>query len=203
MLPYRLRVSEMHRISHIALLLALFLAIFVVVPTESYAQESPDTGDVQAEKRKTAHPALRGFAETGMGILFGTVAGGAAFITSLYVNKTDVRPAFISGAILYPIGIASGAILGGYLTDTQSSYWEPFVGAFVGAGIADLTAYFLADDWPIFSALLVLVLPVVTTVLAMEVSHARRSRDVRFPEVMNAQAPTERVVMPFSLSFGF
>lgn len=194
----------MHRIKHIALLLALFLAIFAAIPAESYAQESPDTGDVQAEKKKSAaHPALRGFSEAGMGILFGTLAGGTAFITSLYVKKTDIRPALISGAILYPIGIASGAILGGYLTDSQSGYWEPFVGAFVGAGIADLTAYFLSEDWPIFSALLVLLLPVVTTVLAMEVSHARRSRDVRFPEVMNAQAPMERVVMPFSLSFGF
>lgn len=193
----------MNRTKLVVTALALFLAIFWAVPRECFAQESPDTGDVQAQKQKTAHPALRGFAEAGMGILFGTLAGGSGLITGLYLNRTDIRPTLIAAGVLYPVGIASGAILGGYLTDSRSSYWEPFVGAFVGAGIADLTAYFLADDWPVFSALLVLILPVVTTVLAMETSHAWRVREERGALGLPAQAPIERAVMPFSLSFGF
>lgn len=201
---FRLRVLAMSMIRSVLLLLALLFGMSVCLPQEAFAQTSPDSGDVQSQKQNSAaHPALRGFSEAGMGILFGTLAGGAALLTSLYVNQTDIRPAMISAGILYPAGIAAGAILGGYLTDSQSGYWEPFVGAFVGAAVADVTAYFLAEDWPILSAILVIALPVVTTLLAMETSHAFRSHEERAVPVFPAQAPMERVVMPISLSFGF
>lgn len=166
--------------------------------TEACAQQSPDVGAV-TKNDDAAHPALRGFAEFGMGTLFGTLTGGTALITSLILKPTDIRPAFISSAILYPIGIASGAILGGYLTDSKSSYWEPFVGAFSGALIADITAYFLSEDAPVLSAILVIALPIVTTLIAMETSHAWRDRNQSHPKGHK----TEKVIMPLSFGFGF
>lgn len=184
------------------LLSALLIASFGVVhPNALYAQQSPDVvADVVQKKDDTAHPALRGFAEAGMGLLFGTIAGGTSLITSLVLSPRDLKPALISSALLYPAGLAAGAILGGYLTDTQSGYWEPFVGAFVGAAIADVSAYFLAEDYPIFSAILVIALPLVTTIIAMETSHAWN--DHESPSKENPmQAP--KAYMPFSLGFGF
>lgn len=150
-----------------------------------------------------AHYALRGFSEFGMGTLIGTAVGGTAFLTSLFLKPWDLRPAFISGAILYPAGIAAGAILGGYLTDSKSGYWEPFVGAFAGALIADLTAYFLSEDYPIMSAILVLVLPIVTTLVAMEYSHVRHAQDERRALHQAVTRRSREAVMPFSIGFGF
>ena len=177
------------------IILSIFLCFAMFASIEASAQESPDVGSVE-KKDNPAHPALRGFAEFGMGTLFGTLTGGTGLITGLVLKPTDLRPALISAAILYPIGIGCGAILGGYLTDTKSSYWEPFVGAFSGALVADVTAYFLSDDYPIFSALLVLILPLVTTLIAMETSHAWREREERSRDM-------RRTAMPLSFGFAF
>ncbi|MBO4349712.1 MAG: hypothetical protein J6A01_02045 [Proteobacteria bacterium] len=177
----------------IVLMLGLCLA-GIYPASQAYAQESPDVVQNQ-KKNDTAHPALRMFSEFGMGTLFGTAVGGTALLTSLLVKPTDLRPAIISAAILYPAGIASGAILGGWLTDTKSGYWEPFVGAYAGALIADLTAYFLADDYPICSAILVLVTPIITTLVAMETSHYWK-KDKKSDK-------TSQTVMPLMVSFGF
>ncbi|MBS7381967.1 MAG: hypothetical protein KIG72_11970, partial [Bradymonadales bacterium] len=95
---------------------------------------------------------------------------------------------------VYPAGVAAGAILGGYLTDSKSHYWEPFVGAYAGALIADLTAYFLQKDYPVFSALLVIILPIITTTIAIETSHERRK---------SADKSSNRAYMPLSLQFTF
>ncbi len=181
---------------------SLFLAIGILIAfnemsENAYAQESPDVGSVE-KKDDAAHPALRGFAELGMGALFGTISGGTALITSLVLKPTDIRPALISSAILYPIGIGCGAILGGYLTDTKSGYWEPFVGAFTGALVADVTAYFLSEDYPIFSGILVIVLPLVTTLIAMETSHAWHDR-----EDSHKRESLDKAVMPLSFGFAF
>lgn len=177
----------------IAIVLGLCFAGIYTAP-DAYAQESPDVIQTQ-KKKETAHPALRMFSEFGMGTLFGTAVGGTALLTSLLVNPKDLRPAIISAAILYPAGIASGAILGGWLTDTKSGYWQPFVGAYAGALIADLTAYFLADDYPICSAILVLVTPIVTTLVAMETSHYWKND--------KKSDKTSQNVMPLMVSFGF
>lgn len=188
----------------IILLSASFVFTFVcglMTPSHAVAQVPPD---VTTEKiNPDAHPALRGFSEFAMGALIGTATGGTAFITSLYLKPWDLRPAFISGAILYPIGIASGAILGGYLTDSKSGYWEPFVGAFAGALIADVTAYFLSDDYPVMSAILVLVLPIVTTLVAMECSHARHARNEKRALHQAVTRRSRDAFVPFSIGFGF
>ncbi len=178
-----------------SIIMSIFLCFAMLTGIEAMAQESPDVGSVET-KKDAAHPALRGFAEFGMGTLFGTLTGGTGLITGLVLKPTDLRPALISAAILYPIGIGCGAILGGYLTDTKSSYWEPFVGAFSGALIADITAYYLSDDYPIFTAILVLILPLVTTVIAMETSHAWREHEERSRDM-------GRTVMPLSFGFAF
>ena len=131
-----------------------------------------------AKSDKPAHWAARGAAEIGMGALCGAAIGGGVFLTGILVDPTNprsIKATLAVSGIVYPAAVASGAILGGYLTDSRSSYWEPFVGAYAGALIADLTAYFLSDDYPVFTALLVMVLPIITTTIAMESSHARRS----------------------------
>lgn len=178
-----------------SIILCIFLCFSLFTSIEANAQDSPDVGST-AKSDDAAHPALRGFAEFGMGTLFGTLTGGTGLLTGLFVKPTDLRPAMISAAILYPIGIGCGAILGGYLTDTKSSYWEPFVGAFSGALIADITAYYLSKDYPILSAVLVLILPLVTTVIAMETSHAWHEHEERRNDL-------RRTVMPLSFGFAF
>lgn len=182
-------------------IITMICACGLMMPKQAYAQVPPD---VTMEKlNPDAHPALRGFAEFGMGTLIGTAAGGTAFLTSLFLKPWDLRPALISGAILYPLGIASGAILGGYLTDSKSGYWEPFVGAFTGAIIADITAYFLSEDYPIMSAVLVLVLPIVTTLVAMEYSHERHAQNERRALHDAVTLRSRTAIMPFSFGFGF
>ena len=145
-----------------------------------------------------AHWATRGVAEIGMGTLFGAAIGGGAFLTGILIDPTNLRSIkatiAVSG-IVYPAAVASGAILGGYLTDSRSTYWEPFVGAYAGALIADLTAYFLSDDYPVFTALLVLILPVITTTIAMEGSHSRRSH--------GGKRITSMAYMPLTYGFSF
>ncbi len=180
-------------LSFIVIVLGLCFAGFYPA-TYVHAQESPDVAQNQ-KKGNTAHPALRMFSEFGMGTLFGTAVGGAALLTGIFAKPTDLRPALISSAILYPAGIASGAILGGWLTDTKAGYWQPFVGAYAGALVADLTAYFLSDDYPVFCAILVLVTPIVTTLVVMEASHYWKN--VKKPD------KTSQTVMPLMVSFGF
>lgn len=179
---------------YLVLLCFLFgVCLFGAVPeSEAFAQDSPD---VAAKKDDTAHPALRMFSEFGMGTLMGSVVGGTALLTGIFVNPMDYKPALISAAILYPAGIASGAILGGYLTDSKSGYWQPFVGAYAGALIADLTAYFLSDDYPVFCAILVIATPIITTLAAMEASHYWK----KAPK----SDKTSQTVMPLMVSFGF
>ncbi|MBQ9818432.1 MAG: hypothetical protein IJM59_13345 [Proteobacteria bacterium] len=184
----------------ILLLTLAFAAFFVCPGNAAWAQESPDVGAPASKSKSSVSPALRGFSEFGMGVLFGTLSGGSALITGILVNPMDIRPALISAAILYPAGIGCGAILGGYLTDTKSSYWEPFVGAFSGALIADVTAYFLAEDYPIFSAILVIALPLVTTLIAMETSHAWRDREDKHRDGYKSSS---QAIMPLSFGFGF
>ena len=177
------------------IMIVLGLCLAGIYPaSQAYAQESPDV--VQNQKKKdTAHPALRMFSEFGMGTLIGTAVGGTALLAGVLAKPTDLRPALISAAILYPAGIASGAILGGWLTDTRAGYWQPFVGAYAGALVADLTAYFLSDDYPIFCAILVLVTPIVTTLVAMETSHYWKNAE--------RSDKTSQTVMPLMVSFGF
>ena len=116
-----------------AMLIAL--AGFCLFPVCGWAQDNPDyavtTEDIN--KDAPAHWGLRGFAEIGMGTLFGTVAGGTALVTGVLVSPENIKTTLIVSAFLYPAGVASGAILGGYLTDSKSTYWEPFVGAYAGA----------------------------------------------------------------------
>ena len=144
---------------------SLFLALFLGICSLVFLPAST------AHAKDPAHPVLRGFAEFGMGAVTGTVVSGTTLITGLLLNPGNWYPTLITSAILYPGSIESGAILGGLLTDSKSGYWQPFFGAYAGALIADITAYFLVDDYPIFSALLVLITPIVTTVVAMETSH--------------------------------
>ncbi len=149
-----------------------------------------------AQDKQPAHWAARGAAEIGMGTLFGAAAGGSVFITGLFLNPNNYIPTIAISGIVYPAAVASGAILGGYLTDSRSTYWEPFVGAYAGAIVADITSYFLVDDYPVFSALFVLILPIVTTTVVMEASHARRSHS-------DKRRTTATAVMPLSYSFSF
>ena len=138
-----------------------------------------------------------------MGVLFGTLVGGTSLITGLVLSKNekDFNTVLIVSGLLYPAGLASGAILGGYLTDSRSGYWEPFVGAYAGALVADVAAYFLMDDYPILSAILVLVLPIVTTLVAMETSHAWK--DYSGQHSIGGGWDMERVYMPLSYGFRF
>ena len=181
------------------LISAVMLCIgFCLVPLHAWAQDNPDySTTTEVKKDNTAHWAFRGFAEIGMGTLFGTVAGGTSLITGVLVNPQNLKPTLIASAILYPAGVASGAILGGYLTDSKSTYWEPFVGAYAGALVADITAYFLSDEYPTLSAVLVIVMPILSTLMVMECSHAREK----------PKASKEHTIEPATaampLSFGF
>ena len=174
-----------------------------MAPDSAFSQDV-DVGNPQ-KKSSEAHPALRGFAEVGMGALFGTIAGGTSFVTGVYLaakhRSTDLTATFVTSAVLYPLGVASGAILGGYLTDSRSGYWQPFVGAFSGALIADVTAYFLADDYPVLSALLVVLLPIITTTIAMETSHAWKKRSDRL--VGEPCVGTRQAWLHLSFKFAF
>ena len=170
----------------------------MALPSQSYAQDSipPESG-----RQKRSDPAsapLRMTAEVGLGTLFGTIAGSIPLMSGMGIQIHDLvkyrdpnrRPFIVEGtliatAIVYPAGVAAGAILGGYLTDSKSHYWEPFV---------DLTAYFLQKDYPVFSALLVIILPIITTTIAIETSHERRK---------SADKSSNRAYMPLSLQFTF
>ena len=176
-----------------AALSLLFLSILLCIcPVTSHAKD-----------KDPAHWAARGAAEIGMGTLFGAVAGGTVFLTGVLINKhrfavspSNIKTTLVMSGIVYPAAIASGAILGGYLTDSRSTYWEPFVGAFAGALVADVTAYYLVDDYPIFTALLVLILPIVTTTVVMEASHARHKHDRSNNSLATAYTP-----LTYSFSF--
>lgn len=154
----------------------------MVMPRLSYAQDDPIMIEV---KRNEAHPVLRGFSEIALGTVFGTVAAGIPIITGVFVNPRKFEGPLIAAAILYPAGVASGVILGGHVTQSYSNYWAPFVGAYAGAVVADVTALFISDDYPIFSAILVITLPVVTSVIASEVSHANRKHDAYYPFLLS------------------
>lgn len=155
-----------------------FLCLLFAMTRPAHAQVDPVIVEV---KRHEAHPALRGFSELALGTLFGTAAAGIPIITGVFVNPFKLRGPLIAAALLYPAGVASGVVLGGHVTQSYSNYWAPFVGAYAGAVVADLTAYFLAEDYPYLSAALVLALPVITSVVAAEVSHARRKHDAYYP----------------------
>lgn len=128
-----------------------------------------------------AHPCLRGFAELGFGALFGTIAGGTPFLIGVFKDPYHLTVPFTLAGLLYPAGVASGMIMGGYLTDSYSNYWAPFVGAYAGALVADVTAYFLADEYPVLSAMLVLLLPIATSMVATEISHTHHKHDEYYP----------------------
>jgi len=164
------------------LVLATFFAAWFMpfAPAEAQAEPTITSGVTD----DPAHPCLRGFAEIGFGTLFGTIAGGVPFISTLFA-KHDVPLALGLGAALYPAGVASGMIMGGYLTDSYSNYWAPFVGAYAGAIFADVTAYFIAEDYPNFAALFVLIFPIVTATIATEVSHTRNKREAYYPVLLS------------------
>ena len=145
---------------------------------------------------KSAHWALRGFAEIGMGALFGAAVGGGALVSGVLIDRRSIKTTLIVSAALYPAGVAGGAILGGYLTDSKSTYWEPFVGAYAGALVADLTAYYLANDYPTLSAVLVITLPILSTLMVMEFSHLREKHGKKGKQ-------SEFVIMPLSYGFSF
>ena len=175
------------------------LTVFCIAAGLAFCPATASADDASAATRISG--------EAGMGILFGAVAGGVGLVTPLIVGLSSGPPtdryvgtALITGGILYPIGIASGAILGGYLTDTKCGYWEPFVGAFAGAAIADVTAFFLAEDYPTFSAILVIALPIITTMVAMETSHywGHTGRSDR-----NDAQQAPRAFMPLSFGMQF
>lgn len=191
---------------------ALFIAsvcALTTCATQACAQ-NPDWIYPEITRQKISSVAsdpLRITAQAGFATLFGTIAGSIPLATGVGIQIHDVltyrtanyRPfvmegSLIAAAILYPAGVASGVILGGYLTDSRSHYWEPFVGAYIGALLADMTACFLQEDWPIFSAILVIVLPIVTSTVAAEASHERRR---------SAKSTNERVIMPLNLKFSF
>ena len=199
--------SNFNRLIVVFALFASFFALSMALPSQSYAQDSipPEIG-----RQKRSDPAsapLRMTAEVGLGTLFETIAGSIPLMSGMGIQIHDLvkyrdpnrRPFIVEGtliatAIVYPAGVAAGAILGGYLTDSKSHYWEPFVGAYAGALIADLTAYFLQKDYPVFSALLVIILPIITTTIAIETSHERRK---------SADKSSNRAYMPLSLQFTF
>lgn len=202
--------SSMSRALWTVFFLLTLTAVHFGALSDAHAQNADWTmPEFSRQKYSTpASDALRGTAEAGFGILFGTLAGSIPLMTGLGIEIHDLfqyrnpfyRPfiqegTMIATAIAYPLGVASGVILGGYLTDSQSHYWEPFVGAFSGALIADVTAYFLQEDYPIFSALLVILLPVVTTVIAVETSHAFRKQEKK--------EARERAFMPIQMQFSF
>lgn len=162
----------------VTLLLAAILSAFAFLAVPDQAQAEPTITSGIVEDPSNSY--LRGFSEIGFGALFGTIAGGVPFITTLFA-KHDVPLALGLGAALYPAGVASGMIMGGYLTDSYSNYWAPFVGAYAGALVADVTAYFLADEYPTFSAIFVLVFPIITATIATEVSHTNNKREAYYP----------------------
>ena len=149
-----------------------------------------------AARDKSSHWAVRGVAEVGMGTLFGAAVGGGALVTGAFIDPKSLKTTMAVSAALYPAAVASGAILGGHLTKSKSNYWAPFVGAYAGAAVADVTAYFLSDEYPTLSAVLVIVLPIVSTVVAMECSHY-------FDKSPGKGKKTETVVMPLSYGFAF
>lgn len=194
------------------LTLIILLSLVLFAPQGFAQAQSPATyhGDTATDY------ARRLSAEAGFGILFGTIAGSVPLITGLGISYTDFQknPFFpkerpylmestlIASAILYPAGVACGNILGGYMTDSRSGYWEPFVGAYVGAVIADVTAYFLQEDAPIFSAILVLLLPVITSTIAMETAHSIKKHGER-SRYLDQKRSANRAFMPFSFKVSF
>lgn len=181
-----------HRFSALCLVLGLF---FVTTPMLT-AQVPPDTIEV-IKVKKPVHAALRVTSEVGFATLFGTLAASPALISGVAIEPWNLKPYMISAAILYPAGVACGSILGGYITDSKSNYWAPFVGAYVGAAFADVTAYFLSNDYPVFSALLVLILPIVTSTIASEYSHYVNNRGKAASNSLNSRR------MPISFGFSF
>ena len=184
-----MRISRL--ISSLVILAGLFFC-----PFTAYAQDNPDYVKSPVSEDNSAHWALRGFSEIGMGLLFGTAAGGGALITGALIDPGNIEYTLLASALIYPAGVASGAILGGYLTDSKSTYWEPFVGAYAGALIADITAYYISDDYPFLSSALVMLLPIFTTLMVMECSHAReKAKDNR--------SKYGTTVMPLSFGMSF
>ena len=156
----------------------LLLFAIQTAPKSVYAQDDPIMIEV---RRDEAHPVLRGFSELAFGTVLGTAVAGVPIISGVFFNPFKLEGPLIAAAFLNPAGVASGVILGGYLTQSYSNYWAPFVGAYAGAIVADITAFFLSDDYPIMSAILVIALPIVTSVIAAEASHAHEKHDAYYP----------------------
>ena len=97
---------------------AFIVGIFLLVlPHMAIAQDAANSD----KSSKSAHWAARGAAEVGMGALMGAAVGGSAFLTGLLVNPRAFKTTLIISGIRYPTAVASGAILGGYLTDSRST----------------------------------------------------------------------------------
>ena len=84
----------------VTLLLAAILPAFALfaAPDQAHAEPTITTGIV----KDPSNSYLRGFSEIGFGALFGTIAGGVPFITTLFA-KHDAPLALGLGAALYPM----------------------------------------------------------------------------------------------------
>ena len=86
-------------ISAFVILTGLFLC-----PFTAYAQDNPDYVTPAVNEDNSAHWALRGFSEIGMGLLFGTAAGGGALITGALIDPKNIKYTLLASAIIYPRG---------------------------------------------------------------------------------------------------
>ncbi len=164
------------------IIFSLFLATLTAPFAVHEAQAEPTITSGVVEDPSS--PYLRGFSEIAFGALFGAAAAGAPILTGVFTDPFHLAAPLSIAAVLYPAGVASGMILGGYLTDSYSNYWAPFVGAYAGAIVADVTAYFLVDKYPTFSAFLVMILPIITSAVATEVSHTRNKKEAYYPVLL-------------------
>ncbi|MFA5623976.1 MAG: hypothetical protein WC966_02815 [Bradymonadales bacterium] len=195
--------SKIHHFYRIFAQLA-FVLLFAFGATfaapHAYPQEQPppiEEDDPYAGERTRRHAALRVFSEFSFGAIFGAVALGTPIITNLVVSPPESlakMPGFWVALATYPAAVGGGTLLGGWLAGGQSSAWQPFVGAYSAAVVADIIAYFTIEYVPEFAAALIIALPIIGAITAYEISDHLE---------MKSRKSQKRVFVPIVYQFSF
>ena len=174
----------------------------IAFPDKARAQETDPEIDVIYNDGgwERRHVALRIFSEFSFSAIFGALVGGAPVVIGAATHPytfTGFPELWISAAI-YPAAVASGTILGGWMSGGSGGYWEPFVGAYVGGIVADTIAFFAMDKVPTLSAIFCIAFPIIASIAAYEISDYLKQTDNH--STVDAKS---KIFMPFSYSFAF
>ena len=120
------------------LIFSVFLALFTLSPSVSYAQDSIDELDrnVNASGRKRLNTEYRVLSEIGLGVAGELLGAGLWWEIHVQTRSTATPPVQLTIALLGLVTtttIASASVyLGGWATGGRGKAWAPFVGGYAG-----------------------------------------------------------------------